>query len=115
MIEKLNALDVPSPFFPAERPADAPVEAQAARGEELEPGLLADLVDGPEQVQELPADRRVRLKGKFVEGARELVRGTVEGQFEEVRLELMVLALLDAHVRVAAADADGVAGKLQRH
>lgn len=86
------------------RPVDAPLEPTALHRNRLEAGLLPYLVDGPEEVQELPADRGVGLELDNAKLLRHALSGTTWGKVDQVGLYPLVGLLVDAAGRWPAAD-----------
>src|SRR5262249_8487909 len=104
-----------------ERPAPAAFQAGGGRPHPLGPPPPPPARDGPRSTaapgrarregQLLPANCGVRLEGRPGLLARQPLGRAVRRQVQEVRLQPLVLPVLDADVRVAAAVADGVAAE----
>src|SRR5262245_64046954 len=76
--------------------------------------LLSGPVHGPQDAQQLPSNRRVRLEGDLGEFRFQVYHRAMHRSLQKVGLELLVFLLFDPHMRVPTAVTDGVARKPDR-
>src|SRR5262249_48387607 len=97
-----------------ERAVDSSLKSEDLFCYGAEPSYFPCSIDGPKNAKELTTYRGVRLKRDLYEFSLKARHGSTHGKIDEVGFQLLVLLLLDAHMRMSTSEAYRVTCKANR-